>query len=114
MTGVLVMDADNSSAWHANRLRVRDQFLKDGRRMSYKNLNDGQRRAALVPFLKAADRIHGLCVLMAFDKRLGGLCASDDLYARAKTDGIIQGRWKQRAFEQMMRTVQLVSTLLVT
>jgi len=82
--------------------------------MSYKNLNDGQRRAALVPFLKAADRIQGLCVLMAFDKRLGDLCASDDLYERAKTDGIIQGRWKQRAFEQMMRTVQLVSTLLAS
>jgi hypothetical protein len=110
--GVLVMDADNSSAWHAERLRIRHQFLKDGRRMSYKNLNDGQRRAALVSFLEAADRIRGLCVLMAFDRRLGNLCTSDDMYERTKNDGTISGEWKQKAFEQMMRTVQLVSTLL--
>jgi len=80
--------------------------------MSYKNLNDGQRRAALVPFLEAADRIQGLSVLMAFDKRLGELCAGARTYERMKTDGILRGVWKPRAFEQMMRTVQLVSTLL--
>lgn len=110
--GVLVIDIEHSAAWHADRLRIRHQFLRDGRRMSYKNLNDGQRRAALVPFLKAADRIQGLCVLMAFDRRLGNLCTSQALYERVGSDGIIRGNWKQKAFEQLMRTVQLVSTLL--
>ena len=80
--------------------------------MSYKNLNDGQRRAALVPFLEAADSLRGLCVLMAFDKRLGDLCTTNGLFERMKNDGIIKGRWKPRAFEHMMRTVQLVCTLL--
>ncbi len=114
VVGVLIMDADNSAAWNVHRLRIRRQFLRDGRRMSYKNLNDGQRRAALVPFLDAADQMRGLCVLMAFDKRLGNLCTPKGLYERAKTEGIIQGAWKPRAFEQMMRTVQLVSTLLAS
>jgi hypothetical protein len=82
--------------------------------MSYKNLNDGQRRAALVPFLEAADQMQGVCVTMAFEKRLGDLCASKGLYERAKTEGIIQGTWKPQMFEQMMRTVQLVSTLLAS
>jgi hypothetical protein len=49
---------------------------------------------------------------MAFDKRLGDLCTSEGLYKRAKEEGIIQGTWKGRSFEQMMRIVQLVSTLL--
>src|ERR1019366_5154342 len=114
VVGVLIMDMDNSVPWNAHRLRVRGQFLGDGRRMSYKNLNDGQRRAALVPFLEAADQMQGLCVLMAFDKRLDDLCASGAMYKRAKNEGIIQGTWKPRTFEQMMRTVQLVSTLLAS
>jgi hypothetical protein len=112
--GVLVMDMENSSFWRTDRLLIRSRFLRDGRRMSYKNLNDRQRRAALVPFLDAADRIRGLCVVMAFDRRLGNLCTSKDLYERAKKDGVIRGKWKQPAFEQMMRTVQLVSTLLAS
>ena len=112
VVGILLMDMENSAAWHATRVQIRRQFLTDGRRMSYKNLNDGQRRTALIPFLEAADRIRGLCVLMAFDRRLGDLCATAQLYERSKSDLIFQGRWKQKSFEQMMRTVQLVSTLL--
>src|ERR1017187_452990 len=110
--GILIIDADHSRTWHSDRLRIRQEILKDGRRMSYKNLNDGQRRAALVPFLKAADRMSGLCFLMAFDKRLGKVCTSDALYEEAKTNGVITGKWKPHAFEEMMRTTQLVSTLM--
>ena len=51
-------------------------------------------------------------MVMAFDKQLGDLCISRDLHKRATLEGTIQARWKHGAFEQMMRTVQLVSTLL--
>ena len=112
VVGAIVMDMRNSPTWHRDRLRIRRDILRDGRRMSYKNLNDSQRREALVPFLDAADRINGICLLMAFDKRLGRLCTWEGLYERAKLEGIIQGRWNQSNLEQMMRTVQLVSTLL--
>jgi hypothetical protein len=109
--GILIVDADHSRAWNLDRARIRREILKDGRRMSYKNLNDSQRRAALVPFLEAADRMRGLCFLMAFDKRLGKVCTSDALYEKARTNGVITGKWKPLAFEEMMRTTQLVSTL---
>jgi hypothetical protein len=114
VVGVLIMDADNSRTWNRDRLLIRRDILRDGRRMSYKNMNDGQRRAALVPFLEAADRIRGLCVVMAFDKRLGKLCTAKELYERAKREGIIKGNWGPNSFEQMMRTVQLVSSLLAS
>jgi len=112
VTGALVMDTRNSLTWHRDRLRIRRDILRDGRRMSYKNLNDARRREALVPFLEAADRISGVCLLMAFDKRLGRVCTWDGLYERAKSEGVIRGNWNQSNLEQMMRTVQLVSTLL--
>jgi hypothetical protein len=110
--GVLILDADNSPAWNRDRLRIRRNILKDGRRMSYKNLNDGQRRAALVPFLEAADRTRGICVVMAFDKLLGNLCTWESFYDRARTEGILTAKWKEGALEGMMRVVQLVTTLL--
>lgn len=45
--------------WESDRQKVRDAFLMDGRRMSYKSLGDSRRKRALVPFLKAADSLHG-------------------------------------------------------
>lgn len=112
VVGAIVMDAKNSPTWQRDGLRIRREILRDGRRMSYKNLNDSQRREALIPFLEAADRINGICLLMAFDKRLGRLCTWEGLHERAKSEGIITGKWNQSNLEQMMRTVQLVSTLL--
>jgi hypothetical protein len=112
VVGAIVMDMTHSPTWHRDRLRIRRDILRDGRRMSYKNLNDAQRRKALVPFLEAADQINGICLLMAFDKRLGRLCTWEGLYEKAKLEGIIKGKWNQSNLEQMMRTVQLVSTLL--
>src|ERR1035437_3394111 len=56
----LLADADQSPTWPQAREAVRRQYLQDGRRMSFKGLNDGQRRRALVPFLNAGDLFHGL------------------------------------------------------
>ena len=49
--GFVVADADASPEWPARSREVRRHFLTDGRRMSFKNLNDGYRRRTLVPFL---------------------------------------------------------------
>jgi hypothetical protein len=114
VAGVLIVDIENSGNWNRDRMRIRNNFLRNNRRMSYKNMNDGQRRAALMPFLRAADDIRGLCFVMAFDKRLGNLCTCEGLYDRAKREGIIKGRWKASNFDQMMRMVQLVSSLLAS
>src|SRR5438876_1814427 len=45
---LLIVDLDNSHAWERQRRLVRYRFLKDGRRISFKALNDGQRRRALI------------------------------------------------------------------
>lgn len=114
VNGILIVDVENSRSWEMHRRQVRRDFLNDGRRMSYKALNDRQRRDALGPFLEASDGIRGLCVVMAFDKRLHDLCGSEALYQKALDTGVITGRWNPKSFEQMMRTVQLVATLLAS
>lgn len=65
----LVADLTSCWLWDNRRLEVRKTLLRDKRRMSYKALNDVQRRRALLPFLTAADCIPGLLVTMLVDKR---------------------------------------------
>ena len=66
--GSLVADEDGSPQWPARYRDVRGKYLKDGRRMSFKNLNDVQRRRALVPFLEAAEYLNGHVVVVAVTK----------------------------------------------
>lgn len=110
--GVVVIDLESSKSWELDRFQIRRGVLRDGRRMSYKNLNDGRRRRALVPFLQAADRATGTCFVVAFDKRLGRLCSSPELVRKATEEKILTARWRPNTLEQMMRVVQLVSTIL--
>lgn len=56
--------------WEAERLAVRRTHLPAGSIMAFKELNDGQRQRALVPFLKAASKINGIIFCVAFDKSL--------------------------------------------
>src|SRR5260370_40225358 len=51
--GFLVADEDGSPQWPVRCHAGRENHLKDGRRMSFKKMNDVQRRRALVPFFEA-------------------------------------------------------------
>lgn len=61
--------------WNSARNTVRQRFLKDKRRMCYKALNDKQRRAALRPFLLAADGLCGLLVTFLVEKKFASRIA---------------------------------------
>src|ERR1700694_3499586 len=52
---MVLVDIPNSRRWGIERQLVREKFLKDNRRMSFKGLNDALKRRALVPFLDAAN-----------------------------------------------------------
>jgi len=112
MLGVLIGDAGDSPEWEARRSAIRKQYLGDGRRMSFKGLNDSQRRAALVPFLEAADAIRGISVVFAVDKRLRYFGGHQDLQQRLKERGIVLAKWKPHAFERMIVVTHLISVLL--
>lgn len=56
----LVADLERCGSWDKARLAVREEFFSDNRRMSYKGLNDRERRKALLPFLAAANLIPGM------------------------------------------------------
>jgi hypothetical protein len=110
--GFVVADADSSPEWSDKCREVRRKFLTGGRRMSFKNLNDGQRRRALIPFLEAAEYLDGHVVAVVVTKELRRLSTSaNTLQQWAHLHGL-QARWDPKSFEQMARVAHFFALFL--
>lgn len=110
--GFVVADADASPDWPRRSRVVRGSYLPDGRRMSFKNLNDALRQRALIPFLEAAECLEGHVVVVAVSKELNYLSTrrgSMDIWR--KIFGMT-ANWNDRAFEQMARVAHFFSLFL--
>lgn len=105
------LDMEASSEWETLRRAVRKQYLGDGRRMSFKALNDRQRQKALVPFLDAANHISGIALTMAIRKTVKNFCSDKDFFLYSKRKLGLDHRIKYSEFEKMLRVVQVVSML---
>ena len=108
---VLYVDLFASKDWEIKRQIIRRQFLADGRRMSFKNLNDRKRREALVPFLDAADEIAGICVTLAIQKKVKFLYSNKHAKDLIEKHLNISGKWKAYGFERLLRVAHLISFL---
>ncbi|MEQ7154592.1 hypothetical protein [Brevundimonas aurifodinae] len=99
----LLLDMDRNQQWLADQRAFRQQFLLDGRRLSFKALNDRNRRAAMPQFLNMAGDIEGALVVFAIDKSHASLfqpfAADADLSAL--------GPWKPSVHEHLMRVTHL-------
>ncbi len=108
----LCMDMRASERWEIRRRGIRQRFLPDGRRLSYKTLADSQRRNAIVPFLEAAESIVGVCVAVIVDKRIRRLCLNESRdYQRMQAAAELQAKWKHRELEEALRVTQVVAGL---
>jgi hypothetical protein len=112
--GFLVADEDGSPQWPSRCHEVREKHLKDGRRMSFKNMNDVQRRRALIPFLQAAEYLDGHVVVVAVTKQLGQMSSTPTSMQVWRDVHGLQAKWDPRAFEQMARVAQFFSMFLGT
>jgi hypothetical protein len=61
----LICDLDCNSNWLNAQRSFRNHVLQQKRRMSFKGMNDGKKRAALIPFLRMASQIEGCLVQFA-------------------------------------------------
>ena len=112
--GFLVADEEGSPQWPARCRAVREKHLDDGRRMSFKNMNDVQRRRALIPFLEAAEYLEGHVVVVAVTKQLGQISTSPTSIQALQDKHGLKAKWDQRAFEQMARVAHFFSMFLGT
>lgn len=106
--------------WRELRAAVREEYLRDGRRLSFKALNDRRRQVALPHFLQAALALPGLCLTLIVDKSIDGL-SGGELLLPLFQDGYMSckgvqmhlcHRWSRRAFEKMARTTQFLALLI--
>ena len=104
---VLVADFAFCEKWRALRRDIRSRFLPNGRRMSYKALNDANRRKALWPFLVAANSIPGVCASLAVAKNVETLFMPDNAPINAELEACLS--WNRSLFERALRIVHFVS-----
>ena len=102
---------DQPSPWLQKQKIIRDKYLTDSRRMSFKRLSDPIRQRALVPFLQAADTLNGHLVVFAVHKsvrlhphRRKDVNAWRDLFK-------FSGKWNHRSLEDAMRKAHLFSLI---
>lgn len=70
ITYLLATDESIFKTWNPIRRSIREQFLKDGRRFAFKNLNDQSKQKAVVPFLRSVNEIDGVLVSIAIHKAI--------------------------------------------
>ncbi|MFO1219622.1 MAG: hypothetical protein U1E89_14745 [Burkholderiaceae bacterium] len=110
-TAVLYMDVDNSMPWQMERLRVRQRYLPDGRRMSFKGLNDVKKQQALIPFLEASDAIPGVLLVVAVHKSVKNLSWGNELRSNWPDTRTLHHKWSARTFERALFVAHLVGLM---
>lgn len=110
ITSLVITNFERIGVWNARRQDVRAAMLPQQRRMSYKALNDRHRRAALIPFLDAANKMPGLLVSIAIDKSIPTIFA-EEIPDQRTTAPAFAG-WKPKPIERAMRVIHLTSLLL--
>ena len=111
---VLFVDVVASKTWEIERRLIRERFLRDSRRMSYKSLNDRRRRIALVPFLSATNHIHGVLATFVIRKAIKNIVIKPGSLTQWKECLDLKGSWTEVQFEQMLRVAHFVSMLIGT
>ncbi|HTV27746.1 MAG TPA: hypothetical protein VMF32_08195 [Xanthobacteraceae bacterium] len=100
----LVLDLDCNGDWLGAQRHFRQEIFRSARRMSFKGLNDIQRRNALIPFLRMAFRIEGCLILFAISKAGGSLFGgASDL----EEENALLSPWKPAVQERLLRIVHL-------
>lgn len=106
---LLLADLENCGIWEARRQQVRQRYLSDGRRISYKDLRDKLRQHALLPFLTAANSIPGLLVTILVNKKIDSLFEKEGRLDMDRSDLKEYRHWERGVFEKLLRVLHFVS-----
>ena len=95
----LVFDLEANQKWLEGQKQFRTKYMTDGRRMSFKSMNDNLRRRSLIPFLSLADSIDGWLVTFSVSKNLENLF--EDQKYLAESSELLK-LWKRRPAEKLL------------
>jgi hypothetical protein len=109
---ILFIDLKNSAEWFFNQNKIRKESLLSARKMSFKNLNDRIRQQALIPFLKNANNLSGICFSFAIKKNIKNLLLTDKIFDLFKNDALFNAKWNNKDLEKMLRVTHFISFIL--
>lgn len=112
VSSFLYMDVFASQRWEIERRIIRQRFLPQGRRLSFKGLNDGYKREALVPYLLAANEISGLCLTLAVKKTMPPLCADKETCLLFTTNQLLSHNWSAWQLDKMFQVAHAIGLLI--
>jgi len=93
-------------------MRVREVHLSDFRRMSFKNLSDGQRRRAMRPLLEAANDLEGLSFSIAVSKQCDTVFAASPPLDLNNPEFGAYRKWKPAVLDKAFFILHVLSVLL--
>lgn len=108
----VLVNADRSRLWIEARKSMRARFLSDGRRFSYKTLNERHRFAVLPKFLEATNLLSGLLVVILVDKTIESLFKSSGKIESSDPEIQLLAHWAPHVVEKLLRICHFASFLL--
>jgi hypothetical protein len=110
VSAFVLIDVSSFYAWNPARRQARDNFLPDGRRISFKGLRDGKQREFLPRFLSMASHLRGIVAVFATDHSVGSLFTPDDDLSYSQW--LFRQRWQASVGERVLRVSHFASFLL--
>lgn len=98
--------------WIERRSQFRKNWLKDGRRISFKQLREPARWNALAPFLSTANCIEGNVITFLIDQRVGSFMNGGASTIQEVFPDCFSANTKHGTTEKMFRLASFVSLLL--
>jgi hypothetical protein len=105
------VDLDNLNEWNRTRHVLRKRHLPDGRRISFKGLNDNNKRAFLIPFLQASSKLNGFLLTVVVNKKIESLCLQPkelDMFTKLFE---LRSKWNFDSLEYILRILNFVCIL---
>lgn len=107
---VLIIESDIANIWDRDRRVVRNEHLKDKRRLSFKALGDRRKASALPEFLGAANQLNGMLFNFCIHKSLRrGLMTDKGDLEWAKSRLGFRARWKRKTFDHLVSIASFVT-----
>lgn len=108
----LLTSLESWANWDSLRLQIRNKFLSNSRRMSFKKLADGQRRRALPYLLEAANSLNGLSISLALNKKCESVFEAKPPIDLSNIQFAAYRKWKPYVLEKALFIIHILGFLL--
>lgn len=105
----LIINADQISDWNLQRLKLREELLSDGRRISYKNYRDKLTQKFVDRYLNIADDLEGYIITVSVSKEVPTLFQDTESFISSNPLFAKYADWTKDTLEKTFRIIHFLS-----